>query len=83
MKESQPVKTQSLMAQAAILGLAALLLLWGLGNSYLWQDEAATAVLAQRTLRYGRPLAYDGVNLITIDHFAAESSAALKDANAL
>ena len=74
MKESQSVKTPSLTAQAAITCLAAFLLLWGLGNSYLWQDEAATAVLAQRMLRYGRPLAYDGVNLITIDHFAAEDT---------
>jgi len=53
---------------------AAVLLLWGLGHPYLWQDEAATAVLAQRLLRFGKPLAYDGVNLITIDHSAAENS---------
>ncbi len=51
-----------------------MLLLWHLGSPYLWQDEAATAVLAQRMLRFGRPLAYDGVNLITIDNFAAEDS---------
>lgn len=43
----------------------------------MWQDEAATAVLAQRMMRFGRPLAYDGVNLITIDHFAAEDSASI------
>jgi hypothetical protein len=52
--------------------LAALMLLWGLDRPYLWQDEAATAVLAGRMLRFGRPLAYDGVNLITTDNFAAE-----------
>ena len=57
--------------------LAAFLLLGHLGRPYLWQDEAATAVLAQRLLRFGRPLAYDGVNLITIDHFAAENPASI------
>ena len=62
------------MAQTIVACIAALFLLWGLGSPYLWQDEAATAVLAQRMLRFGRPLAYDGVNLITIDHFAAEES---------
>lgn len=65
-------KLSSLGVHAILVCLAALLLLWGLGNPYLRQDEAATAVLAQRMLRFGRPLAYDGVNLITIDHFAAE-----------
>jgi len=61
-----------IVAQMVLACVAALLLLWGLGHPYLWQDEAATAVLAQRMLRFGRPLAYDGVNLITIDNFAAE-----------
>ena len=54
-------------AQAAIAGVAAILLFWGLTDKYLWQDEAATAVLATRLLKFGRPLAYDGVNLITVD----------------
>jgi len=52
--------------------LAAFLLLWGLADKYLWQDEAQTAVLATRMLRFGRPLAYDGLNLVTVDIFAAE-----------
>lgn len=57
----------------AIIGcLAAVLLFWGLGERYLWQDEAATAVLSDRMLRFGRPMAYDGVNLITIDSFQGE-----------
>ena len=46
---------------------AALILGWNLGERYLWQDEAATAVLGERMMRYGRPLAYDGVNLVTMD----------------
>ena len=47
---------------AMIAVLAAVLLFWGLADPYLWQDEAATAVLATRMLRFGKPLAYDGVN---------------------
>ena len=52
--------------------VAAVLLFWGLTDKYLWQDEAATAVMARNMLRTGKPLAYDGRNLITIDNFAAE-----------
>ena len=78
MNNSRVWKSSSIiMAQMIVACVAALLLLWGLGNPYLWQDEAATAVLAQRMLRFGRPLAYDGVNLITIDHFAAEEKATI------
>jgi hypothetical protein len=51
-----------------LVGLAAaVLLFWGLDERYLWQDEANTAVLATRMLRYGKPLAYDGVNLVGLD----------------
>jgi hypothetical protein len=56
-----------ILAQAAIFSLAAILLFWGLTEKYLWQDEAATAVLAVRMLKFGRPMAYDGKNLLTID----------------
>jgi hypothetical protein len=55
-----------------LAALASFLLLWGLGNKYLWQDEAQTAVLGARMLRFGRPLAYDGLNLITNDMFVPE-----------
>jgi hypothetical protein len=65
------------LTPAMIAGLAALLLFSGLTDKYLWQDEAATAVLAARMLKFGRPLAYDGVNLVTIDHFAAEDRATI------
>jgi hypothetical protein len=65
----QPVASHRLeiLEQAVIVGMAAILLFWGLTEKDLWQDEAATAVLATRMLRFGRPLAYDGVNLLTID----------------
>ena len=62
------------IAPAVIGSLASLLLLWGLADRYLWQDEASTAVLALRMLRFGRPLAYDGVNLLTIDSVVAEDA---------
>jgi hypothetical protein len=55
-----------------IAGFAGVMLFWGLGRKYLWQDEAATAVLGERLLHYGKPLAYDGTNLVTIDYYAAE-----------
>jgi hypothetical protein len=49
--------------------LAGLLLFAQLGSVALWQDEAATAVLGRRLFEHGRPLAWDGRNLITMDHF--------------
>lgn len=52
---------------AAVVCLAAASLGWNVGQPCLWQDEAATAVLAQRMLRYGKPIGYDGRNLITMD----------------
>jgi hypothetical protein len=52
---------------AALTLVACVVLFWGLGRPYLWQDEAATAVLGERLLRFGKPLGYDGRNLITMD----------------
>ncbi len=52
-----------------ILGAACVLLL-RLDGSYLWQDEAETAVLARNVLRYGYPRAFDGVHLLHVP-FAA------------
>jgi len=43
---------------------AAVLIFANLGNQYLWQDEAETAVLARNTLKYGFPRAYDGKNYV-------------------
>jgi hypothetical protein len=62
---------------AVIVVLAAVLLFWRLGAVYLWQDEANTAVLAVRMLKYGKPLAYDGVNLLSSDNFTAEDRATI------
>lgn len=55
------------MSLAILASLACTMMFWHLGQRYLWQDEAATAVLAERMLEFGKPLAYDGRNLITWD----------------
>lgn len=47
-----------------LLCLAAALLFLGLDTSYLWQDEAETAVLARNVLHYGYPRAFDGTHLL-------------------
>src|SRR3989338_1541923 len=50
-----------------LLAVAAGLLLWNLGNGYLWQDEAETAVLARNTLQFGYPRAFDGRQWVEIE----------------
>jgi hypothetical protein len=60
------------LTRSLLAALAALLLFWGLDSRYLWQDEAATALLASSMLKSGRPLAYDGGHLVTIDYFISE-----------
>ncbi|MGB9880705.1 MAG: ArnT family glycosyltransferase, partial [Anaerolineae bacterium] len=47
-----------------LLVVGVVLLFANLGNIYLWQDEAETALLSQRLRQYGLPLAFDGRNLI-------------------
>ncbi len=48
-----------------VLLVAAFLLFANLGNVYLWQDEAETALLARNVLTHGYPTAWDGKNLVT------------------
>jgi hypothetical protein len=67
MRQPGARRRSEIPVQAVIAILAAVLLFWGLTDKDLWQDEAATAVLATRMLKFGRPMAYDGVNLLTID----------------
>ena len=47
---------------ALILALASVLLLSNLGNTYMWQDEAQTALIAKTILSHGVPLGTDGRN---------------------
>jgi hypothetical protein len=63
---------------SVVLGVASALLLWRLDAVYLWQDEALTAILGERMMRYGRPLSWDGVNVVTQDNFAAEDVSSIE-----
>jgi len=45
--------------------LAPLLLLPNLGDRFLWQDEAETALLARSVVQHGYPLAHDGQRTIS------------------
>ena len=45
--------------------LAPLLLFPNLGNQFLWQDEAETALLARSVVQHGYPLAHDGRRTIS------------------
>lgn len=47
-----------------IAALAAFLIFANLGDVLLWQDEAETAILAKSVLESGKPIAYDGRNLV-------------------
>ncbi|MEN6385223.1 MAG: glycosyltransferase family 39 protein [Phycisphaerales bacterium] len=49
----------------AIMCIAFFLLLANLGNQYLWQDEAETAVVSKTILQYGVPHGYDGKNFFS------------------
>lgn len=48
-----------------VAALGAVLVFTNLDGRYLWDDEAETALLAQRVLRSGVPIAWDGRNLIS------------------
>ena len=57
--------TLGLVVLALITTLGAVLIFANLGDRYLWDDEAETALLAQRVLRFGVPIAWDGRDLIS------------------
>jgi 4-amino-4-deoxy-L-arabinose transferase-like glycosyltransferase len=48
-----------------LIGLSILLFLLNLGNHYLWQDEAQTAVLAKTVMARGLPYGTDGKNFFS------------------
>ncbi len=47
-----------------IVALAGFLIFANLGDLLLWQDEAETAILARSVLANGKPIAFDGRNLV-------------------
>jgi hypothetical protein len=53
-----------LLAFGLLVLVAAGLLFFGLGNAFLWEDEAYTASLARNILSTGLPTAWDGENLL-------------------
>lgn len=55
-------KQGQLVILIVILISSAVLLLANLGNQYLWQDEAQTALISKTILTYGVPRGYDGKN---------------------
>ena len=48
-----------------LTALAAVLLFANLGNHYLWQDEAETALVSRTILSHGLPKGYDGKNFFS------------------
>jgi 4-amino-4-deoxy-L-arabinose transferase-like glycosyltransferase len=46
----------------SVLCVSSFLFLANLGNQYLWQDEAQTAVISRTILTHGVPVGYDGKN---------------------
>ena len=55
-------KVAEYLCVGLILVLASVLILSNLGNIYLWQDEAQTALIAKTILSHGVPLGTDGRN---------------------
>jgi Dolichyl-phosphate-mannose-protein mannosyltransferase len=60
-----PAVNRALVVLVLITTLGAVLIFANLGDRYLWDDEAETALLAQRVLRFGVPIAWDGRDLIS------------------
>lgn len=48
-----------------LIAASAVLIVAALGQRCLWQDEGETAMLGRNILEFGRPLAFDGVNLVS------------------
>ena len=55
-------RTTEYLIPIILLVFSSGLILANLGNIYLWEDEAHTALLAKTVLSHGVPLAYDGKN---------------------
>ena len=60
---SRQARVGAVVALGVVLGT--LLIFAGLSQRYLWDDEAETALLAERVLQFGVPLAWDGASLVS------------------
>lgn len=67
-----PVKGEKIFIWAMTL-LAAILILCNLGNTYLWSDEAHTALLGRTILSHGLPKGTDGFNSYSVDPSGSNS----------
>ena len=74
-------RLRTLALPIGVFTVCALLLCWNLDSRYLWQDEAVTALLGERMLTSGRPLGYDGKNLVTMDLYRPEDVSRLPTGN--
>ena len=59
------MRPRAFLGPAVVALIASLLLFRSIGARYLWQDEAACAVMAQRMMETGKPYGYRDGNLIT------------------
>jgi 4-amino-4-deoxy-L-arabinose transferase-like glycosyltransferase len=57
-------RLQSLLFLTGVLLVGALLLLCRLDDTYLWQDEAETAIVSRHLLAHGLPLSTDGTDWV-------------------
>lgn len=62
MTKSASILQSNWLALAIILIIGGYLLIYDLGDGYLWQDEAETACVARTVLQNGVPKGFDGVN---------------------
>lgn len=49
----------------SVMLLACVLVFFGLTHRPLWQDEAETACLGRNVVRFGAPVVYDGLNIVS------------------
>ena len=58
-------KNKECLFLVILLPVVSVLFLANLGNRYLWQDEAETALVSKTILTHGIPLGYDGKNFFS------------------
>ncbi|MHC4337755.1 MAG: ArnT family glycosyltransferase [Planctomycetota bacterium] len=67
MKEKWTAKHAEYLFLILILCASLFLFLFNLGNQYLWQDEAQTALISKTIITNHVPLGYDGTNYFSQD----------------
>ena len=63
MTKPQPIVFDRVIVLIAALSLP--LFVYGIGNTYLWQDEAQTALLGRSVLRHGVPMVGTGTDSLS------------------